>query len=70
LIAGSSKSTGLTQADTKIVVEEILKSIRGFLEMDKQLNSVVSEHFTPKSASRDRPEIQKPGKWHSPVLTS
>jgi DNA-binding protein HU-beta/integration host factor subunit beta len=33
LITNSSKSTGLTQVDTKIVVEEIIKSISGFLEM-------------------------------------
>ena len=37
LIKDSSKSTGLTQADTKIVVEEIIKSISGFLEMGKTI---------------------------------
>jgi DNA-binding protein HU-beta/integration host factor subunit beta len=37
LIKDSSKSTGLTQVDTKIVVDEIIKSIGGFLEMGKTI---------------------------------
>ena len=37
LIAEVSKSTGLTQADTKIVVEELLGSITTILETDKSI---------------------------------
>jgi DNA-binding protein HU-beta/integration host factor subunit beta len=37
LIASVSKLTGLTQADTKIVVEEFLETISKFLEADKTI---------------------------------
>lgn len=37
LIADVSKFTGLTQADTKIVVEELLESISSILESGKSI---------------------------------
>lgn len=37
LIVGVSKSTGLTQADTKIVVEELLETIAKNLETGKNI---------------------------------
>jgi nucleoid DNA-binding protein len=37
LIVDVSKSTGLTQADTKIVVEELLETIAGILESGKNI---------------------------------
>lgn len=37
LIASVSKFTGLTQADTKIVVEELLESISDILESGKSI---------------------------------
>jgi nucleoid DNA-binding protein len=37
LIASVSKLTGLTQADTKIVVEEFLETISKFLETNKTI---------------------------------
>jgi len=37
LIVGVSKSTGLTQADTKIVVEELLETIAKNLESGKNI---------------------------------
>ncbi|MDG5813908.1 integration host factor subunit beta [Chitinispirillales bacterium ANBcel5] len=37
LIASVAKSTGLTQADTKIVVEELLETVSTFLESGKNI---------------------------------
>jgi nucleoid DNA-binding protein len=37
LIADVSKTTGLTQADTKIVVEELLESVSSILESGKSI---------------------------------
>jgi nucleoid DNA-binding protein len=37
LIASVSKFTGLTQADTKIVIEELLETISKYLEADRTI---------------------------------
>ena len=60
LIVDVSKTTGLTQADTKIVVEELLETVARNLESAKNIEIRGFGTFYTRMRNPDRREIPRP----------